>query len=165
MTRCHVKGCGGSATARRHSQTTRHVTAVRALAQRFDGNGPATAKVVSFRDPYGRTRNWDEEAREYAAARHAEYADELHEMIASGPLPERPMTEYPDGMSLISLREAADRLGLSPHTVYSAIRRGRMTGHKYGRDWLVEESEVAWYEMRSRGRVGWPKGRSRKKSA
>ena len=65
-------------------------------------------------------------------------------------------------MGLITLKEAARRLELSDITLRSAIRRGKMTARKMGRDWLVEESEVRYYELASRGRVGWPKGRSRK---
>lgn len=67
------------------------------------------------------------------------------------------------GRGLLTLQEAAARLGRSPITLRSAIRRGKMIGHKYGRDWLVEESEVRTYELVSLGRVGYPKGRPRKK--
>ena len=69
-----------------------------------------------------------------------------------------PVVDYPDGMALITITEAARRLGRSPITLRSAIQRGRMVGHKYGRDWLVEESEVRFYELQSLGRVGRPKG-------
>lgn len=87
---------------------------------------------------------------------------EMAALIRFGPLPEPPALQYPTGMTLVTLKDAAARLKVQPVTLRMAIRRGRMTGHKYGRDWLVEESEIAWYEMRSLGKVGWPKGRSRK---
>lgn len=68
-------------------------------------------------------------------------------------------------MALITLREAGRRLGVTPNACRMAIARGRMVGHKYGRDWLVEESEVRYYEMTALGKVGWPKGRPRKRVA
>ena len=63
------------------------------------------------------------------------------------------------------IARGARRLGVQPVTLRMAIRRNRLVAHKYGRDWLVEESELRWYEMRSLGRVGYPKGRPRKRVA
>ena len=65
-------------------------------------------------------------------------------------------------LNRITLRDAAERLSVKPGTLRMAIHRGRMVGHKLGRDWLVEESEVRYYELTSLGRVGYPKGRPRK---
>ena len=89
-------------------------------------------------------------------------ADDLAWLIERGPLPEPPTIDYAGDMALITLRDAAERLSVKPNTLRMAIARKRMVGHKLGRDWLVEESEVRYYEMVSLGRVGWPKGRPRK---
>lgn len=161
--RCHV--CRGSASAPGHSLTATHVNAVRAHAQRFDhANGTRLAKPTPFRDPYGRTRDWDAEAAEAQKVRAIETAAEMHTLIMTT-LPEPPTIGYAADMALVTLADAAKRLGVKPGTLRMAIHRQRMIGHKMGRDWLVEESEVAWYEMRSLGKVGWPKGRPRKKQA
>lgn len=152
---CHVKGCRGKA-GKGHVSTATHQAAVRSLGNALETNGPIVRMMpATLRDPYGDRRDWDAEER--AANERA-----LLDLIESGPLPEAPTTEYPDGMALITLREAGRRLGVKPDTLLKAIHRGRMTGHKYGRDWLVEESEVRYYELVSLGRVGWPKGRPRK---
>jgi excisionase family DNA binding protein len=107
-------------------------------------------------------RYFDDLASKIKNERRVGRADELTYLIQHGPLPEAPTVLYPEAMAKITLRDAAGRLGVQPNTLRMAIHRGRMVGHKLGRDWLVEESEVRYYEMMSRGRVGWPKGRSRK---
>jgi len=144
---------------RGHSMTDRHVNAVRMLGQVKDSG--KLIKPPAFRDPYGRTRDWDAEQREYLRSRMVEEAAERHVLIVAGPLPDAPTVEYADAMAMVTLAEGARRLGVKPVTLRMAIRRGRLIAHKYGRDWLVEESELHWYELRSLGRVGWPKGRSR----
>lgn len=143
-------------TGPRHAATAKHRFSTRPREYR-QGSGD----WLDSRAPLPR-RDRDAEAAEAIERDRSAYADELATLIALGPLPEPPALQYPMGMALITLREAANRLGLAPETLRSAIHRKRMTGHKYGRDWLVEESEVACYEMRSLGKVGWPKGRSRK---
>lgn len=143
--------------------TDKHRNAVRAIGQVRD-----TGKLIrppSFRDPYGRSRDWDAEAAEAAKARRVDEAAERHMLILAGPLPDAPAVEYPDAMAMVTLQEGARRLGVKPVTLRMAISRGRLVAHKYGRDWLVEESELRWYEMRSLGRVGYPKGRPRKRVA
>ena len=154
--------CGGSASARGHGQSEKHRAAARVAGNPFEANGPVTRALPTvLRDPYGRNRDWDAEQREYLKARMVDEAAERHVLIVAGPLPDAPTVEYADAMAMVTLAEGARRLGVKPVTLRMAIRRGRLIAHKYGRDWLVEESELHWYEMRSLGRVGWPKGRSR----
>lgn len=158
--RCIV--CGGAARPG-HASTDKHRAALRVRENVYLTSGPADWK------PYigiaGRDReeaHWAEEERRAARIAEEERVAFLDELIERGPLPLPPVVDYPDGMALITVQEAARRLGRSPITLRSAIHRGRMVGHKYGRDWLVEESEVRYYELASLGRVGWPKGRRRK---
>lgn len=140
-----------------HVATAKHQRNVRP-AEYHKGSGD----WLDARPPRPMTRDWDAEQAEHERQRSRERELFTAALIRYGPLPEPPAIQYSGGMALITLKEAADRLGVQPVTLRMAIRRGKMHGHKYGRDWLVEESEVAWYEMRSRGRVGWPKGRPRK---
>jgi excisionase family DNA binding protein len=59
-------------------------------------------------------------------------------------------------MALMTLRNAAAKLGVAPDTLRAQIRRGRLRAIKPGRDWFVEAAEVARYERTSLGRVGRP---------
>ena len=59
-------------------------------------------------------------------------------------------------MALLTLRDAAARLGITADTLRAQIRRRRLRATKLGRDWLVEEAEVARYERTSLGRAGRP---------
>jgi excisionase family DNA binding protein len=44
---------------------------------------------------------------------------------------------------VLTAREAARRLGCSVQYVRRLLRSGRLRGSKVGRDWVVEEDEVA----------------------
>ena len=158
--RCHV--CGGSASARGHLRTDRHFDAVRAMGRTRDTG--RMARAPGSRDPHGRTRDWDAEAREYVRERHIEEAAERQFLIATT-LPDAPIVSTIAGVDYITLRDAAARLGIKPDTLLKAIKRGRMNARKVGRDWLVEESEIEWYRINSLGKVGYPKGRPRKRAA
>ena len=59
-------------------------------------------------------------------------------------------------MALLTLREAAPRLGITADTLRAQIRRGRLHATKLGRDWIVDAAEVARYERTSLGRSGRP---------
>jgi excisionase family DNA binding protein len=59
-------------------------------------------------------------------------------------------------VALLTLKEAATRLGITADTLRAQIRRGRLRATKLGRDWLVEVAEVARYERVSLGRAGRP---------
>lgn len=153
--RCY---CGGTASAPHHSLTKKHRDFVIGRTAKLDGNGIAhEGRRIVPRDLHGDRRDWDAEAREYARLAHEEYRDDLIALIERGPLPEPPVTEYPDSMALVTLADGAKRLGVKPVTLKKAIHRGRMVGHKYGRDWLVEESELRYYELASLGRPGRPR--------
>ncbi len=64
-------------------------------------------------------------------------------------------------MALLTLRDAAARLGITADTLRAQIRRHRLRATKLGRDWLVEEAEVARYERTSLGRTGRPTVKTR----
>ncbi len=151
--RCYVPRCGGAATAG-HFRTKTHQEALRRSAAPI--SGPADEKRVYH------TPSREREDDYYAELAQRERAEAIEWLIANGPLPDEPTVTYDGSMAQITLKEAGRRLGLSDVTLRSAIRRGRMQARKLGRDWLVEESEVRYYELTSLGRVGWPKGRSRK---
>lgn len=158
--RCIV--CGGAARPG-HASTDKHRAALRVRENVLLTNGPADEKRLYHIPSRGREEAyWAEEERRAAQIAEEERVAFLDELIESGPLPIPPVVDYPNGMALITVNEAARRLGRSPITLRSAIHRGKMVGHKYGRDWLVEESEVRYYELASLGRIGWPKGRRRK---
>lgn len=57
---------------------------------------------------------------------------------------------------LLTLAQAAERLGRSVNTLREQIRRGRLHAQKIGRDWLVEEAEVERYRRENLGRAGRP---------
>ena len=59
---------------------------------------------------------------------------------------------------LISLGQAAIRLGLSNTTLRGQVHRGRLAATKIGRDWLVEEAEVERYRVASQSHPGRPFG-------
>lgn len=50
--------------------------------------------------------------------------------------------------------EAGKRLGVGTQRVRDLIENGRLKAQKYGRDWMIEESEVASFK---RGKPGRPK--------
>lgn len=55
----------------------------------------------------------------------------------------------------MSLREAAELLGLSPGTLNVQARRGRLRARKIGRDWRVTAAEVERYRRDVLGKPGW----------
>jgi excisionase family DNA binding protein len=55
---------------------------------------------------------------------------------------------------VLTLREAADLIGLSPQTLYLQVRRGKLAATKKGREFLVLKSEVERYERETKGRSG-----------
>ncbi|MHB8397814.1 MAG: helix-turn-helix domain-containing protein [Candidatus Limnocylindrales bacterium] len=54
----------------------------------------------------------------------------------------------------LTLPEAATILGLSPATLRSQIRYGRLRARKLGRDWIVTRSEIERYRTASLGHPG-----------
>lgn len=59
----------------------------------------------------------------------------------------------------MTLREAADSLGVTPDTLRQAIRRGALRATKRGRDWWVTEGAVEEYRAKHLGRPGGRKDR------
>jgi excisionase family DNA binding protein len=55
---------------------------------------------------------------------------------------------------VLTLIQAAERLGVAPATLRAQIHRARLTAVKLGRDWFVEEGEVERYRKESRKRGG-----------
>ena len=53
---------------------------------------------------------------------------------------------------MLTVNEAARRLGVIPRRVRQLIRSGQLPAEKVGRDWLIEESAVANYAPRPVGR-------------
>jgi len=49
---------------------------------------------------------------------------------------------------VLSLREAGERLGLSPGTLLVQIRKGALVGQKIGKQWVVRASDLAVYDTR-----------------
>jgi len=54
----------------------------------------------------------------------------------------------------VTLREAAERLGVSPDNLRGAIARGSLRAVKHGRDWWVTEAEVQRYASENLGQLG-----------
>ena len=52
----------------------------------------------------------------------------------------------------MTIPEAAERLGLSQHTVRNQVHNGALRATKRGRDWWITESAVARYAAEHLGR-------------
>lgn len=59
---------------------------------------------------------------------------------------------------MLTLAQAAARLGLSPSTLRTQVKAGRMRGRLIGKTWTVTEREIERYRAESLGRIGRPKG-------
>jgi excisionase family DNA binding protein len=55
---------------------------------------------------------------------------------------------------VVTIGEAAKQLSLSPATLRRQISNGRLTAHKVGRDWDINEGEVRRYRAESLGKPG-----------
>ena len=62
----------------------------------------------------------------------------------------------------MTLKEAAEQLGVTPDNLRGAIARGSLKASKHGRDWWVEPREVERYrkDNRREGYTRRPKGGS-----
>ena len=56
----------------------------------------------------------------------------------------------PFGRLVLTLAEAADRLGIQAGTLRVQIAKGKLKAKKMGRDWFVSEREVTRYERENR---------------
>jgi putative molybdopterin biosynthesis protein len=57
-------------------------------------------------------------------------------------------------MSVLTLRETAERLRIHPETVRREINRGKLPAYKIGRHLRIEERDLAAYMKNSRVKVG-----------
>jgi len=57
---------------------------------------------------------------------------------------------------MMTLAQAAARLGRSPDTLRHQVANGRLRAKKYGNTWLVDEAEVERYRRDSLGQAGRP---------
>jgi excisionase family DNA binding protein len=55
---------------------------------------------------------------------------------------------------MLTLAQAASRLGVSPSTLRGQIGKGKLHGRLVGKTWTVSEREVERYRADSLGRVG-----------
>ena len=58
---------------------------------------------------------------------------------------------------LLSLAEAADRLGVAAVTLRVAVGRGRFKARKIGKTWVTNDAEVDRYRREHLGRRGRPR--------
>lgn len=62
----------------------------------------------------------------------------------------------------LTIKQAADALGITPSGVHQALRNRRMTGERKGRDWYIAQNEVERYKAEPRKRG--PKTRAQKEA-
>jgi excisionase family DNA binding protein len=55
-------------------------------------------------------------------------------------------------MRLLTTKDAADRLGVTAVRVYQLIREGRLPAKKLGRDYVINERDLARVKDRKPGR-------------
>jgi excisionase family DNA binding protein len=55
-------------------------------------------------------------------------------------------------MNLLTTQQAAEILGVTDRRVRSLIAEGKLTAHRLGRDYAIEESDLALVPDRKRGR-------------
>lgn len=60
---------------------------------------------------------------------------------------------------LLTVAEAAARLGLSRQRVHALIQAGRLPARRFGHAWAIAEADLALVTRRP---TGYPKGRPRK---
>ena len=61
---------------------------------------------------------------------------------------------------MLTTPEAADRLGISVPRVHQLIKTGRLPSRQFGRDHLIQESDLALVAVRKPGRPPKPKAES-----
>jgi excisionase family DNA binding protein len=63
-------------------------------------------------------------------------------------------------MALLNTKAAGERLGITPRRVAALIASGRLRAEKVGRDWVIEEADLARVAERPPGNKS---GKSRRK--
>ena len=64
---------------------------------------------------------------------------------------------------MMTLREAAEVLGVSPTTLRDQVAKGRFTAQKVGPIWVTTEAEVERYRRDSLGQPGRPEKPKRRR--
>ncbi len=54
----------------------------------------------------------------------------------------------------LTVEEVAERLKISPATVYTLLRAGALTSYKVGRSWRIDELDLVEYIERQKARHG-----------
>jgi len=62
-------------------------------------------------------------------------------------------------ISLLTTREAAAALGITPRRCRQLIEQGKLPAARLGRDWLIEAGTLTGFQLPAKG---WVKGRPRK---
>jgi excisionase family DNA binding protein len=55
-------------------------------------------------------------------------------------------------MKILTVREAAERLGVTRERVYMLIKDKRLPADKFGRDWQIQEQHLKFVKDRKPGR-------------
>jgi excisionase family DNA binding protein len=55
---------------------------------------------------------------------------------------------------VLTVNQAAERIGITADTLYSQIRRGKVQAHAFGRQWLLTATEVQRYINERKGKRG-----------
>ncbi len=58
-------------------------------------------------------------------------------------------------MTLLSTKEAADKLGISPIRIRQLIQEGKIKATRVGRDYVIDERDLA--DVKTYGKAGRPK--------
>jgi excisionase family DNA binding protein len=59
---------------------------------------------------------------------------------------------YKTTMKMLTTKEAGERLGVTVQRIHALIRDGRLPAEKFGRDYLIKESDLKLVENRKPGR-------------
>lgn len=55
-------------------------------------------------------------------------------------------------MKMLTTKEAGERLGVTVQRIHALLRDGRLPAEKFGRDYLIKESDLKLVENRKPGR-------------
>lgn len=55
---------------------------------------------------------------------------------------------------VLTINQAAERIGVSVQTIYSQIQRGKIEARRFGRQWMLTADEVRRYIEEIRGKQG-----------
>jgi len=55
---------------------------------------------------------------------------------------------------VLTITQAAERIGVSPDTLQSQIRRGKIAAERFGRQWMIKGNELQRYREEVQGKHG-----------